>query len=201
MAYTSWGSASWSTSSADGLCVGGNHVASVVASVVVPNRSSLCMRVRAVAVAVAGLAGLVGAASGAALTVAVVASVEVDVGMAEGAEEGSETEVASEVVGVAAASEVGMSMDHREVAAAIGSCFAERYHSDPDLLTPLIFSLQGQRWRFGLPRWWIQRRSASRQVRRTFWTWWWARWSRWVWSSWWGSRLWSPRWWSRWLWR
>jgi len=130
MAYTSWESASWSTSSADGLCVGGNHVASVVASVVVPNRSSLCMRVLAVAPLpppppVVGLVGLVGAASGAALTVAVVASVEVDVGMAEDAEEGSETEVASEVAGVAAASEVGMSMDHREVAAAIGSCFAE----------------------------------------------------------------------------
>jgi hypothetical protein len=124
MAYTSWGSASWSTSSADGLCVGGNHVASAVASAVVPNRSSLCIRV--LAVAVAGLAGLVGAASGAALTVAVVASVEVDVGMAEDAEEGSETEVVSEVAGVAAAaSEVGMSMVHREVAAAIGSCSAE----------------------------------------------------------------------------
>src|SRR5579863_3365018 len=99
MAYTSWGSASWSTSSADGLCVGGNLVASVVASVAVPNRSSLCIRV-AVAVAVA----VAGALSGAALTVAVGASVEVDVGMAEDAEEGSETEVVSEAAEVAAAS-------------------------------------------------------------------------------------------------
>jgi hypothetical protein len=116
MVYTSWGSASWSTSSADGLCVGGNHVASAVASVAVPNRSSLlCMQVQ-----------VPGAASGAALTVgAVVASVEVDVGLGEDAEEGTETEVVSEVVEVAAASEVVMTMDHREVEVAIGSCFAE----------------------------------------------------------------------------
>jgi len=55
------------------------------------------------------------------LTVAVVASVEVDVGMGEDAEEGSETEVASEVVEVAAASEAVMTMDHREVEVAIGA--------------------------------------------------------------------------------
>lgn len=124
MAYTSWGSASWSTSSADGLCVGGNHVALVVALVVVPNRSSLCMRPLGVT-EVTEVTEVAGVASGAALTVAVVASVEVDAGLAaEDAEEGSETEVASEVAEVAAASEVVMSMDRREVEVAIGSCFA-----------------------------------------------------------------------------
>jgi hypothetical protein len=134
MAYTSWGSASWSTSSADGLCVGGNHVASVVASVAVPNQLSLLrMGVRArarvrVRVVVAE------AASGVALiVVAVVASVEVAVGSVEDAEEeGTVTEgdletgaaVVSEAAEVAALEEVGMTSDHREVVA-IGSCFAD----------------------------------------------------------------------------
>jgi hypothetical protein len=134
MAYTSWGSAFWSTSSADGLCVGGNHVASVVASVAVPNQLSLLrMGVRAraqvrVRVVVAE------AASGVALiVVAVVASVEVVVGSVEDAEEeGTVTEgdletgeaVVSEAAEVAALEEVGMTSDHREVVA-IGSCFAD----------------------------------------------------------------------------
>ncbi|KAI9462152.1 hypothetical protein F5148DRAFT_234557 [Russula earlei] len=69
MAYTSWGSASWSTSSADVLCAVGNHVASVVASVAVPNLLSLHIVPPCPPAAVFE-----------------VASVEVDVGLAEDAE-------------------------------------------------------------------------------------------------------------------
>jgi len=127
MAYKSWGSASWSTSNADGLFVGGNHVALVVASVDVPNR----LRLLRIAVALA----LAGAVSGAALIVAVVGSAEEVVDLVEeDAEEGLEIEedletgeaVVSEVVEAAAASEeVGMTLDHREAEVATGSCFAE----------------------------------------------------------------------------
>jgi len=142
MAYTSWGSASWSMSSADGLCVGGNHVASVVASVAVPNQLSLLrmgvrvrVRVRVqVQVQVQVRVVVAEAASGVALiVVAVVASVQVAVGSGEDAEEeGTVTEgdletgaaVVSEAAEVAALDVVGMTSDHREVVA-IGSCFAD----------------------------------------------------------------------------
>ena len=123
MAYKSWGSASWSTSNADGLFVGGNHVASVVASVAAQNQLSLLRLV---------LAGA--PVSGAALIVAVVGSVEVVVGLVEeDAEEGSgieedletgEAVVSEEVEAAAAASEeAGTTLDHREVEVATGSCF------------------------------------------------------------------------------
>ena len=129
MAYKSWGSASWSTSNADGLFVGGNHVALVVASVDVPNQ------LRLLRIAVPVPAAVAGAVSGAALIVAVVGSAEVVVvDLVEDAEEGLEIVEdletgeagVSEVVEAAAASEeVGMTLDHREVEVATGSCSAE----------------------------------------------------------------------------
>lgn len=146
MAYKSWGSASWSTSNADGLFVGGNHVVLVVASVAVPNQLSL-LRMAAAAAAPAPAPAVVvaGAAIVAALIVAVVGSAEVVVvGLVEDAEEGLEiaeegleiegletaVAVVSEVEETAAAAEaseeVGMTLvDHREVEVATGSCFAE----------------------------------------------------------------------------
>ena len=92
------------------------------------------------------LAAAAGAASGgAALTVVAVASVEADVVLA-GEEEGtetavdlatvadSETEVAvvSEAVAAAASEEVGMTLDHREVEVAIGSCSTQSYVTSKD---------------------------------------------------------------------
>jgi len=129
MAYKSWGSASWSTSNADGLFVGGNHVALVVASVDVPNQ------LRLLHIALPLPAAVAGAVSGAALIVAVVGSAEVVVvDLVEDAEEGLEIVEdletgeagVSEVVEAAAASEeVGTTLDHREVEVATGSCSAE----------------------------------------------------------------------------
>jgi acetyl-CoA acetyltransferase len=104
----------------------------VVASVGVPSLSNL-LHIPVV---------VVGAASGAAALSAVavaVASVEADVVLAVGEEEGSETEVdlateavsetgvavVSEAAGAAASEEAGMTLDHREVEVAIGSCSAE----------------------------------------------------------------------------
>jgi len=128
MAYKSWGSASWSTSNADGQFVGGNHVALVVASVDVPNQSRL-LRI-AVAVPAAVAVAVAGAVSEAALIVAVVGSAEaVVVDLVEDAEEGLEIvedletgeAVVSGVVEAAAASEeVGTTLDHREVEVATG---------------------------------------------------------------------------------
>jgi len=139
MAYKSWGSASWSTSNADGPFVGGNHVALVVASVAVPNQLSLLRMPVAVAVEAEVEVEVAGAVSGAALIVAVVVSAEVVVGSVEVAEEGTEIEedletgeeVVSEVVEAAAAAseEVGMTLDHREVEVATGSCFDERHET------------------------------------------------------------------------
>jgi hypothetical protein len=138
MAYKSWGSASWSTSNADGLFVGGNHVVLVVASVAVPNQLSLLRIAAAAAPAVVVVVVVAGAVSVAALIVAVVGSAEVVVvGLVEDAEEGLEivegletaAAVVSEVEETAAAAEaseeVGMTLDHREVEVATGSCFAE----------------------------------------------------------------------------
>lgn len=120
--------------------MGGNHVVLVVASVAVPNQLSLLRMAAAAAPPVVGVAGAV---SVAALIVAVVGSAEVVVvGLVEDAvedleiaEEGLEIEdletaaaVVSEVEETAAAEvseEVGMTLDHREVEVATGSCFAE----------------------------------------------------------------------------
>ena len=121
--------------------MGGNHVVLVVASVAVPNQLSLLRMAAAAAPPVVGVAGAV---SVAALIVAVVGSAEVVVvGLVEDAvedleiaEEGLEIEgletaaaVVSEVEETAAAAEVseevGMTLDHREVEVATGSCFAE----------------------------------------------------------------------------
>lgn len=103
----------------------------------VPNLSNLRHMPVVLLVAAAGA----GAASvGAALTVVAAASVEADVVLA-GEEEGtetavdlatvadSETEVAvvSEAVAAAASEEVGMTLDHREVEVAIGSCSTQSY--------------------------------------------------------------------------
>jgi len=135
MAYKSWGSASWSTSNADGRFVGGNRVALVVASVAVPNQLSLLRMAVEVVVEVEAQAQaeveveveVAGAVSGAALIVAVVGSAEVVVGLVEVAEEGTEIEdletgeeAVSEVVVAAASEEVEMTLDHREVEVASG---------------------------------------------------------------------------------
>lgn len=73
-----------------------------------------------------------GAASGAASTAVVVASVEADVVLAVGVEEDTETEedLETEVVvdseeEAAASGEAGMTLDHREVEVATGSCSDE----------------------------------------------------------------------------
>ena len=116
--------------------MGGNHVASVVASVGVPNLSNLLH----MGVAPAPAAVVAEAASEAALTAVVVASVEaVVVVLAVGEEEDTETEedlateedseteavaVSEEVVAVAS-EEAEMTLDHREVEVATGSCSAE----------------------------------------------------------------------------
>lgn len=138
MAYKSWGSASWSTSNADGRFVGGNHVALVVGSVAVPNQLSLLRMAVEVEREWEEEGEGAGAVSGAALIVAVVGSAEAVVGLVEVAEEGTEIEdletgeaVVSEVVEAAAAAseEVEMTLDHREVEVATGSCFAERHET------------------------------------------------------------------------
>jgi len=90
--------------------------------VVVLNLSNLLHHIVASAAAA-------GAASGAASTAVVVASVEADVVLAVGEEEDTETEedleteaaVDSEEA-VAASGEAGMTLDHREVGVATGSC-------------------------------------------------------------------------------
>jgi hypothetical protein len=92
--------------------------------VVVPNLSNLQHLVPPPAV---------GAASGAASTAVVVASVEADVVLAAGEEEDSETEEDLETEAavdseeeVVASGEAGMTLDHREVEVATGSCSDER---------------------------------------------------------------------------
>jgi hypothetical protein len=109
----------------------------VVASVGVPNLSNLHMGVVAAAAALAAAASVAvvaGAVSGVASTAVVVASVEeADVVLAVGEEEGSETEVdlETEVAAVSegavavASEEAGMTLDHREVEVATGSCSAK----------------------------------------------------------------------------
>jgi hypothetical protein len=137
MAYISWESASWSTSSADALCEDGNHVVLEVVLVAVPNLLSLHLHTRVEAVEVD---------SAVALTVVAAAdSVEVVVDSVEDVEEEDLVTVedlvteealvtAVEVVvfeAVAVASEATeTTLDHQEVVGATG-----RY-----LLTELVFT-------------------------------------------------------------
>ena len=100
----------------------------MVVSAAVLNLSSLRL---GAGVAVGVGLRVAGAASGVALTADVVASVGVDVDLAEDVGEVSVTEevlatgVVSEVEGVAASEEAGMTLDRRGVEVAIGSCSAE----------------------------------------------------------------------------
>lgn len=99
---------------------------------VVPSLSNLHMVAAVAAPAAAAPAPAPGAASGAASTAVVVASVEADVVLAAGEEEDTETEedleteAAVDSEEAAASGEAGMTLDHREVEVATGSCSDDR---------------------------------------------------------------------------
>ncbi len=166
MAYTSWESASWSTSSADVLYEDGNHVVLEVVSAAVPNLSNLHTWVVLVAAAAPAPAVVVAAAvaeaevvvvgvdSEVALTVVVAASVEAVAGSVEDVEEDLETGVASteveedsEAVEVAS-EEAVMTLGRPEVEGATGRCLLVKL----GFASSDVLSCQRQRWRFRIPR-------------------------------------------------